>query len=224
MTASLWYLGALTISLILMMFLERFCINDLRKVITVCSLVVLSYFSSKIDIIIPFRLKVIFTTTLFIFIGYYLKQYITIIKQISWKWMIIILLVFLLLAISNKTVNLSIPVYNDYAIYLITALFGVLITFWVSCLSFSHNRVLSFLGRNSLIIFCTHKIWIVVFVRLLNSFTGLHYVYMNNIPNHYCIIGCFFVLLLSVPTVLLIRPIYNHIYSFLMDRINIQQT
>lgn len=222
MTGSLWFLGSLTISIIFMIYIERFCTNSIRKVIVICGLVILSYCSSKVNYIVPFRLKVVFTTTLFVFIGYYLKEYIQIVQKISLKWMIVIIAVFLLLAVSNKTVNLSIPVYNDYAIYFITSLLGIIITFWLSGLSLlSNNSLLSFCGKYSLIIFCTHKIWINIFVKILNLVTERQYVTMNNIPNLYCIIGGIIVLFLSIPTVLLIRPFYNYVYDTVMARLKI---
>lgn len=216
-TGSLWYLGVLIMSLILVLPLVRFSNNTVRKAIVVCCLIILSYYLSRCDYIIPFRLKAIFTTTLFIFMGYYFKDYINRVRTVSWKWFLLALPVFFATALSNKTVNVSIPVYNDYAIFFISASLGIFITLWVSGLNIlNHSRILSFFGENSLVIFCTHKIWIVVFVKILNLLTNNQYMYMVDLPNSYSILVGLLVLVVSIPTVYVIRPMYNIIYKSIM--------
>ena len=211
-TASLWYLGVLIMSLLLMLPLERYCSNTVRKVIVICGLIILSYYSANCNYTLPFRIKAVFTTTLFILVGYFLKDYVGRIKNVSWKCFLLALLVFIMTALSNKTVNISIPVYNDYSFFLITASLGIVITLWVSGQRFLKNsRFLSFLGENSLIIFCTHKIWIVVFVKIINLLTNAQFMYMVDLPNTYCILGGLFVIVVSIPTVYVIRPMYNFI-------------
>ena len=112
--------------------------------------------------------------------------------------------------------NRLFPVFNDFYLYLAGAIIGIIITMWFS--NRINSRFLEFLGRNSLILFAIHGIWLRGYAFLLSYIMGEKYMCMKNIPHILCIPGLIFVLVMSVITYFCIKDIYR-IYFNSMRRI-----
>lgn len=97
------------------------------------------------------------------------------------------------------------------------ALMGITVTIWLSRkLQF---RFLEFLGRNSLILFAVHGVWLRGYSYLLSLVTREHYKHMINIPDIYCFVGLFFVAFMAIVTFYLLRGIYGIYYEKLKNRL-----
>ncbi len=221
LTGSTWFLGILPISLILTFVLVqiknkvRIVNNDIVKdVIIIILLSLLSFLATKIPFRIPFLLNTIFTTTLFCHIGYNCKNYILKIintecfKRLGW----ISILFVLLITYINGMVNVSIPTYGNYILFLVGAIAGITMVFWLS--SFNFLRFLDYFGKNSLIIFCLHQIPIALFTLLANHFLQSTIRPIVNMPIYLCIIGTLFVMIFSILIVKVISPIYYKAFTY----------
>lgn len=221
MMESLWFLGVLSISLIICKYLIKFenKITDyqVRPLIILC-LSLGAIYCSRLPIeSLPLRLAAIPGAALIIYLSNsYGKYIISFSRRQNWWSIIILVILLLIVAISNKTVNISVPVFNDFYLYLAGAIIGIIITMWFS--NRINSRFLEFLGRNSLILFAIHGIWLRGYAFLLSYIMGEKYMCMKNIPHILCIPGLIFVLVMSVITYFCIKDIYR-IYFNSMRRI-----
>ena len=120
-------------------------------------------------------------------------------------------IVFLYVAYLNRTVNIAIPVFNNFILYLASAILGIYLTLAIS--QWPGLKIFDFFGKNSLFIFATHSIWIKVYVLIISNIYHSHYEAMVNIPFSLSIIGGIFVMCLSIPTIYIIKPLYNYVYQ-----------
>ena len=226
LTGSTWFLGILPISLILTFIIEQIKRrvqakdNDIIKtVIIIILLALLSILATKINFRVPFLLDTIFTTTLFCFIGYNIRNYILKIINGAWfKWIgWISILVVLFIASINGMVNVSIPTYGNYIFFLVGAFAGIITVFWLA--SFNFLRFLDYFGRNSLIIFSLHQIPIALFTLLANYFLQTNFRPIVNMPIFLCIIVTLLVMILSVLIVKIISPLYNKAFTFIDNKL-----
>lgn len=123
-------------------------------------------------------------------------------KVVLYTFPLFVVLVFL-----NRTVNLAIPVYNDFFIYLVCALYGTLMTMQIS--TYKLPRFIDYLGEHSLIVFSLHAIWITAFVTILNYFLGSSFVPMVDIPFLYVLGGGLLVIAFTALSTALVLPVYN---------------
>lgn len=215
-TGALWFIGILMVVMMLMPIASNWGGQKTKNPIVVLLFVAVgSYVFSKIPIMIPFLIKIIPGVFFFVYFGFTFKQRILDFVQndIYLKKMICGLPLFLLLVLLNKTINVSVPVYNDFFVYLFCALFGTLMTLQIS--TYRMPRFIEYLGKNSLIVFSLHAIWIFIFTDILNRILGTTYAPMADMPHHYVLIGGVIVILMTALSTMLVLPIYNATLKFL---------
>ena len=115
--------------------------------------------------------------------------------------------IFILLSLLNKTINISVPVYNDGIVFLICALYGTMLVLTISC----HRmpKLIEYLGKNSLVVFSLHAIWITMVTEAFNYLFGTSYIPMENLPIHLVLVGGVIVIAMTVLSTALVLPVYN---------------
>jgi fucose 4-O-acetylase-like acetyltransferase len=213
LTGAIWFLSMLGFVMLLMPLL----IKLQKKVnwgghfyaVVITTLSLLAYLLSKIPYTLPFLIKTIPIALLFVYIGYTFKSTLLELanstkakRAVLYTFPLFVVLVFL-----NRTVNLAIPVYNDFLVYMFCALYGTLMTMQIS--TYKLPRFIDYLGEHSLIVFSLHAIWITAFVTILNHFMGTSYAPMVDIPFLYVLGGGLLVIAFTALSTALILPVYN---------------
>lgn len=214
--APLWFLPILAISKILVLLVQKveYTFSKVRvRVAVFFILIVLSVITEGIpEFKVPLRLNAIPSAVLFVYIGYVFKSHI--LKLLSYRYTIyyvpIALLLLISIAIVNGNVNISIGLFNNYALYLIGACSGVFIVFALTRYDIKH--FLEFLGRNSLLIFCINSSLNFLYVCLVKKLTGEEIMPMINISDIFVTLGLVFVTIMSALLVPVITPLYQRIY------------
>ena len=217
LTGAIWFLSMLAFVMLLIPFLirpERFK-TGCGKICIMVTLSLLAYILSKIPFTLPFLIKTIPTALLFVYIGYIARNEIMEMtnSMSAKKYVLLSLPVFLVLVVLNRTVNLAVPAYNDFFIYLFCALYGTLMTLQIS--TYKMPRFIEYLGKNSLIVFSLHAIWIFISTDLLNRILGTSYAPMVDMPHHYVLLGGVIVIIMTALSTMLVLPVYNATLKFL---------
>lgn len=213
LTGAIWFLSMLGFVMLLMPLLIK-----LQKElswgghfhgIVIITLSILTYLLSKVPYTLPFLIKTIPVALLFVYIGYIFKNTLlelansaTAKKVVLYTFPVFVVLVFL-----NRTVNLAIPVYNDFFIYMVCALYGTIMTLQIS--TYKLPKIIGYLGEHSLIVFSLHAIWITAVVTVLNHFMGTSYSPMVDIPFLYVLGEGLLVIAFTAISTALILPVYN---------------
>ena len=214
MTGALWFIGLLGMAVFLLPYLLKIEKREgVNRTIILISLAIISYLSDRFSFYLPMRLKSLGAVVLFVYIGYIIKDNVMQwVKLKSLRQSLLILLpIFLLLAVLNRTVNIAIPSFNDFMIYILCSLYGTLAVLFISkskCL-----KVINYMGRRSLVVFSVHAFWIAVYVKLLNEYNNTEYQPLVDIPVPLIIPGGLLILFMSVITTYVIAPVYDGLYK-----------
>lgn len=218
----LWFLVSLTISMVgakaILQYRERID----RKVI--CDISVIVFLSltailmDKYSITLPFRLQTVPAIIVLLIIGNKYKGYVSMFVETCSKWRFCILMVsFVALSVVNRTVNMSLAVYNNYLLYLLTAFLGITVIIYIS--KRVRLKLLSYIDRNTLILFAIHGVWIEAYkMSLGNIGISLHDMY-----GLYCYVGTIVILICSFISFLALRRIYFYYDSALRNFFNIEK-
>lgn len=167
----LWFLPALFCALLIGYFLLRIYEKDpllgsLSLLVTIC----IGYVCGLYSIHLPWGFDIAMVAQAFVIPGYYLKKSgYTEIKNVSVFTMGVLLLGFVVAYYLNGTPAIAVGHYNDLFLFFVAALCGIIVTCSVSyylARSSPIEGILSFFGKNSLIILCFHML----------PYTGIHYV------------------------------------------------
>lgn len=218
----IWFLICLAIVQILFfIFLKLRIKNTLFKIIIISSFALIAYLIHEykiglwidgIQYRLPFKLDTAFMGLFFFAIGYYVK-YFKIFSKIFCKkptdnfyFMIIALEVNIFFGLYlNKTVNMGDNVYNNILFFIVAALAGIIFIIYLSYF-LEKNRLLLYMGSNTLSIFSSHSFILFLYTYLISIIFGTSYVHLINIPLELCIIGVLF-----IGTITLLVPIiYNN--------------
>lgn len=225
MMESLWFLGVLSISLMIARCViwyekklnidKRFLSGIVFALLSVLS-ICMTHLNSEV---LPLRIGAVPGATLLVYLGHnYGARIAELSKKSSQLNIVIAIILLIVLAVMNKTVNISTPIYNNYLVYLLNAIIGIYIVY-----SFSNrikSKPLEFIGRNSLILFAVHGIWLRAYSIILTIVLGEKVMFMENIPHWLCIPGCVFVLLMSVLTYYCINGIYTRYFNYCKSVLN----
>lgn len=217
MVGSIWFLPILGISQIIALALLKMKARYFVKYrfYDVGILLLLSLVSIFIIAFIPniFRVRTIFTTTLFVYLGLNWSSAIKkLVDSFRYKKIQLIILVplWFYIALSNRTVNVAVPTYNNYVLFLLGALMGTYLVFLLS--KFKFMNFSAFWGRNSLIIFATHGIWLYTLSMIEPNFNFTSQIQYN----------CFYtmasvaIIILCIPTYYVFKPLYSAYRNKLM--------
>ena len=218
----LWFLISLTISIICTKPIIHYTKLFDRKMIYDISVIVflslIAILMNKCSIILPFRLQTVPAIIVLLIIGNKYKDYVSMFVDTCSRWRFCILSVsFVMLSMVNKTVNMSLAVYNNYLLYLLTALLGISVIIYIS--KRVRLKSLKYIGKNTLILFAIHGVWIEVYKILLGHIgISLHDMY-----NLYCYVGTIVVLICSFISLLALKRIYFYYDSALRNFFNIEK-
>jgi len=214
MTGALWFIGLLAVAMLLMPALIDYG-NKFRKnkLFLLVMLSLLSTVYGLLPVTLPFRARSISAVVLFVYIGYLLKKEVFCVLKnpLINKCYIYTIPLCLFLIYCNKTVNIAIPVFNNFFLFVICALHGTLGVLLLS--QYKIPSIIEFLGKYSLIIFSVHGIWIAIFTRIINYFTKATYRPMDNMPIEIIFLEGFLVLFMSGISAIIIYPVYNTLYK-----------
>jgi len=168
---AIWFLAAMFDVAILFYFYQRIILSKNDFIMTIFSLFLLAFIAfylpfieSKIGIRLPFKIDYSLMALVFYVIGYLLRNHILIgpTKRNTFIEIGMIVASLCVLMIGSLWINgityLSAGLYgHDVFTYIITALSGTYIIIKISRL-ISKNRLLEYIGRNSLVIFSVHSI------------------------------------------------------------------
>ena len=161
----LWFLQTLFISLCIYALLRTVLTNN-QVHFAIFLISVASYIFAKYPQtdILPFHLSRAFAATVFIHIGYILRGGEIFITSLSKKTLmsvitfsIYIATLYILYAYYNVSGNfMSGTIYaNNYLLFYIASTSAIIMTLYISSI-INENKILQWLGKNSLIIMCTH--------------------------------------------------------------------
>ncbi len=175
--SSLWFLPVLFLTNILFYIICKICKTKISKTITLIILLTIGFIFSHYQITLPFGLHILPVSTAFLFFGYIFTK-LNLLEKLKGKEInhyifFIVTTLSIYLALKNGRVNMSTNLYNNYIIYYICALCGIITYLYIS-LIISKNKLLEFFGDISLYMFCTqrmlYKFYPLIFTNLkLNS-------------------------------------------------------
>lgn len=218
----LWFLVSLTIAIVVSKaILQHREKNRKKKMYDLYFISLFSLVAILLDensIMLPFRLQTVPAIIVLLVIGNKYNDYLRLFMEtISKKRFVILLASFIALSVLNRTVNMSLAVYNTYILFLLTAFLGISIIIYISkriCL-----KPLDFIGKNTLILFAIHGVWIDIYKMLINN-VGLS---LHDMFGLYCYIGTIVVLIFSFISFLVLKRIYTYYDSTLRNFLSIEK-
>lgn len=218
----LWFLVSLTISMV-----GASCILQCREQINrkaICDISVIVFLSltailiDKYSITLPFRLQTVPAIIVLLIIGNKYKDHVNMFVEACSKWQFCTLLVaFVVLSVVNRTVNMSLAVYNNYLLYLLTVFLGITVIIYIS--KRVRLKSLSYIGRNTLILFAIHGVYVEVYKMSL-EYTGIS---LHDMYSMYCYVGTIVVLACSFISLLALRRIYFYYDSTMRNFLNVEK-
>ena len=177
---ALWFLPCLFVTEVMFHFLKKRIKNIKILSIIILFFSILGYIYSKLNFIrLPFCLDITLIAIGFYFLGYLWKQKIEIaFKQFNnkiWKSYIIIgvmTIVTVVVSQINYGMSMNSLKFNNYFFTYIASISGCLVIYIISNI-INKNRMLQFLGRNTLIIMCIHEPIKRILIEIIHRVTNI---------------------------------------------------
>ena len=139
----------------------------------------------------------------FMAIGYYFKEYKVFEKFGTNKAFIfaIAVMIFWITGNANECVNLCDAVYSDVVLFIMAAMSGIICTYIVSDVLVQVqwiSKLMSYIGRNTLVIFGTHSLAISLVVYIMNKLSGMGYIAQVNIPFIICVLAMMIIMVIEI--------------------------
>lgn len=163
---SLWFFLALFLVELMLYFIHKTIRSSAFRLIVVLAISVMGcLYNQKYKVGLPWSLDIAFICILFTEFGYMCKQY-GVLSHNSLAKAVLLLVVFtvtfsLNVVVLGYNVNLFSSDYGCYPLFYLTALSGTYIVYSLSCI-IKHNRLLQYLGQNSLLIYSLHFLLLLV--------------------------------------------------------------
>lgn len=160
-----WFLICLFTSQIIMYFLVKYIIKKPIHILilSVCFYIFWCAYSVIIHQVLPWSLDVAFGAVAYILFGYYIKETNIIKKLMDWKLFVLALIAFVIGNISainsNNVISVYLNKFGNPVIALLTIVGGFIVTAFV-CNLIKNCNILKFIGKNSLIIYCSQYAFI----------------------------------------------------------------
>lgn len=196
-----WFLVCLFEVEILFYFFYKYVIKH-NKFMMVFLLLSLIWLANNVSVVWPYlyagrfplKLDSMLMAFCFYSVGFLLKDIFDNKDFVKQNIIVLIpLLYFVLHADSNGWVNIAMCAYNNLYYYLFFSLIGVFAVIYLSNI-LKKCKLLSYIGKNSLVIFSLHSFGIYLFTYILSRKYGTTIINGNNMSNKDAIIGGFFVL------------------------------
>lgn len=163
---SLWFFLALFLVELMLYFIHKTIRSSAFRLIVVLAISVMGcLYNQKYKVGLPWSLDIAFICILFTEFGYMCKQY-GVLSHNSLAKAVLLLVVFtvtfsLNVVVLGYNVNLFSSDYGCYPLFYLTALSGTYIVYSLLCI-IKHNRLLQYLGQNSLLIYSLHFLLLLV--------------------------------------------------------------
>ena len=179
----LWFLPCLFIQLITINIIENIISNNkhknvIRIVIIICCLTI-GIICSQMKIYLPFQLEAAMCMMIFTYIGiiirenmYKIKQCTKIIQKRNFSiliYFIVTLVLSCILIFNNSIISVMDDKYGNYLIFFITSILMISDVMLISCFInriIKKQKIISYIGQNTLIILLLHKFPILFFQEL----------------------------------------------------------
>ncbi len=211
---SLWFLPALFTTEVLYKLLDTKILQKINIWIKLSFLFIISFFSTKLSLILPWGINTALVVMPFYSLGFILKEY-KLIEKLSTNTIskiILFLLVIEAIYISkiNGTISCSDYIYGNYLYFLFTSIIFSLTTFLIS-FKIGKNKVLQIIGQNTLSILIFHKIIIILFQTKIN----FSKIILSTGSTLNCILLGLFITMISVSVSLLLGFIIKKYFPYL---------
>ena len=163
---SLWFFLALFLVELMLYFIHKTIHSSAFRLIVVLAISVMGcLYNQKYKVGLPWSIDIAFICILFTEFGYMCKQY-GVLSHNSLAKAVLLLVVFtvtfsLNVVVLGYNVNLFSSDYGCYPLFYLTALSGTYIVYSLSCI-IKQNRLLQYLGQNSLLIYSLHFLLLLV--------------------------------------------------------------
>ena len=199
----MWFIPALFISELIFFGLVKLKLSNKRFITILFLLSLIAFAISKyIPILFPFGVNISLTATVFIGIGYIMKD--TSVPSFSTIISIFIFIMSYLLSQLNSIVFMYQNNYGNYILFYLTAIMGIVLYLNISK-KLSKSEFLNFFGRNTLIILVFHSKIIFILDIIIKKLLNLSILYSGAIITPLTII-------ILIPFILII----NKYFSFLL--------
>lgn len=174
----MWFLPCLFIMNIIFYIIMK--LPNKCKSIAILSLFIFGCILNYYNVILPFAIETALINCIFVFIGYYFKCYSkNLFKNYKISLLIITLfiIIFIFSILTNNNVNILEHKYNNYIIFLLGGVSGSFITIVISYIINKCkiiNKVLEWLGINSILIMCMHEPIKRIVIKLISIFTHIN--------------------------------------------------
>lgn len=206
----IWFLMALFWAQILFYIFER-CIRAYGTTVKVLFVICSIYIGQAINGLIvvpeiyrlPWKIDSAVMGMAFMAIGYYFKEYKVFEKFGTNKAFIfaIAVMIFWITGNANECVNLCDAVYSDVVLFIMAAMSGIICTYIVSDVLVQVqwiSKFMSYIGRNTLVIFGTHSLAISLVVYIMNKLSGMGYIAQVNIPFIICVLAMMMIMVIEI--------------------------
>lgn len=201
----MWFIPALFISELIFFGLVKLKLSNKRFITILFLLSLIAFAISKyIAILFPFGVNISLTATVFIGIGYIMKD--TLVPSFSTIISIFIFIMSYLLSQLNSIVFMYQNNYGNYILFYLTAIMGIVLYLNISK-KLSKSEFLNFFGRNTLIILVFHSKIIFILDIIIKKVLNLSILYSGAIITPLTII-------ILIPFILII----NKYFSFLLAK------
>ena len=176
--SALWFLPALFCTEIIFYFIinkEEKNNNSRRSIITLVTIILINYLTSKyLNIIFPWGINTVLNIGCFFYIGYCLNKYNIILNKKSNILRIIFYTIIGLISCFSNKYNVLCIEYS-YGSFLLMLISGYCLSMTIIYLSLliNNNKILEYIGKNTLGILVFHKPLIIIFQTKLGSISKM---------------------------------------------------
>ncbi len=219
----IWFLMALFWAQILFYIFEK-CIRAYGTTVKVLFVICSIYIGQAINGLIvvpeiyrlPWKIDSAVMGMAFMAIGYYFKEYKVFEKFGTNKAFIfaIAVMIFWITGNANECVNLCDAVYSDVVLFIMAAMSGIICTYIVSDVLVQVqwiSKLMSYIGRNTLVIFGTHSLAISLVVYIMNKLSGMSYIAQVNIPFIICVLAMMMIMVIEILGVWIYGELKGHV-------------
>jgi len=169
--SSLWFLPILFITNLLYYFIDH--LSEKYKFISVLIILLTGIFLCYNNINLFFGLHIVPFSLIFFYIGYLFNKFdiINRVSKLEFNTYIFLFCIIMnvYLSLENGRVNMSTNLYNNYLIFIITALLGIFSFIYISII-IKKDKIIEMFGQYSLYVFCTQRILFKIFTILSDNF------------------------------------------------------
>lgn len=168
----LWFLPCLFVSEIIL-YVYRKMTNIIGMLISLINLSI-GLILAKSSLIFPFALETALIASFFMYIGFLYKKFNLQISNINKKILALMFILSNIIIIISNSLNLKVNMlnheYSNIYLFILASFSGITIIFLLSN-KIRNNKILNFLGKNSLMLMCLHeplkrfiiKLWSIIF-------------------------------------------------------------